>query len=134
MIIDMLKEGKKVYVPKVTDKRIEFYRIYGFDFLTESRFGILEPDITRDLSSYQITEKSLMILPGLAFDPLGNRIGYGAGYYDRYLNEKKSDHFIKIAIAYDFQIVEKIEVMDHDVRADIILTPTRVYQCNHTTN
>ncbi|MDF2943696.1 MAG: hypothetical protein K0S01_2554 [Herbinix sp.] len=72
---------------------------------------------------------NLMLLPGLAFDPTGNRIGYGAGYYDRYLSTYPPDHFYKIALAYDFQIKEKIIASEYDVKADAILTPTRRIQC-----
>ena len=60
----------------------------------------------------------LIIVPGVAFDKEGNRIGFGRGYYDRFL-ENYSDS-VKISIAYDFQLVEKIEAEKHDKKVDII--------------
>ena len=66
----------------------------------------------------------LMILPGLAFDFNGNRLGYGKGFYDRYL---KKGNFIKVGLAYDFQVVDKLEVKEHDQKMDVIVTEKAVY-------
>jgi 5-formyltetrahydrofolate cyclo-ligase len=74
-------------------------------------------------------ETLLMLLPGLAFDLGGNRIGYGAGYYDRYLSKHQKDHFLKVALAYDFQVYDHLEADEFDIRADLILTPTRLISC-----
>ena len=71
-----------------------------------------------------------MLLPGLAFDPEGNRIGYGAGYYDRYLAKYPKDYFLKIALAYDFQILKQIKGNEHDVKADMIITPNQIIKCS----
>lgn len=68
---------------------------------------------------------NLMLLPGLAFDCRGNRIGYGAGYYDRYLQLHRASAFYKIALAYDFQLFDSIEAHEHDIAVDMIITPTR---------
>ena len=71
-----------------------------------------------------------MLLPGLAFDKYGNRIGYGAGYYDRYLGAYSINNWIKIALAYDFQIMDRLNVNEYDIRTDYIVTDKRVISCN----
>lgn len=117
--------NKKVYVPKVEEDKMNFYEILSFDGLIRSDFGILEPDSSRDKmfqSSMMHNEKKLMLLPGLAFDKTGNRIGYGAGYYDRYLGRHPINEWIKIALAYEFQILEAVEHDKYDIPADYIIT------------
>ncbi len=138
-----LQMNKRVYVPRVENKECQasqdtlmsnemnFYEITGFDSLIRSDYGILEPDSdTRDkyVSSMSDNNK-LMLLPGLAFDTKGNRIGYGAGYYDRYLGKFAQDEWNKLALAYDFQIANKLTVGIYDVPADFIVTPDRTIIC-----
>ena len=82
-----LQMNKTVFVPKVEKNDMNFYELHSLDGLIRSKFGILEPDSSIDqiyTSNSLADVNKLMILPGLAFDRLGNRIGYGAGYYDRY--------------------------------------------------
>lgn len=126
------EEQKKVYAPRVEGRNMDFYRIEDFDHFIKSKFGVLEP-VKEEEKRFQglktETELLLLLLPGLAFDHSGNRIGYGAGYYDRYLNEHGKDLFYKIAIAYDFQVMDQVEAEEHDVKADMILTPTRMIFC-----
>ncbi|MDD4113327.1 MAG: 5-formyltetrahydrofolate cyclo-ligase, partial [Herbinix sp.] len=105
--------------------------IQGIDNLIRSNYGILEPDSdTRDkyVSSMSDNNK-LMLLPGLVFDTKGNRIGYGAGYYDRYLGKFAGDEWNKVALAYDFQIANKLTVGIYDVPVDFIVTPDRIIIC-----
>lgn len=132
--------GKLVYVPKVEAQGMEFYRITGLEGLLPSKFGILEPqsaeadrfvpdreDLTQ-IDNKRINRDNLMLLPGLAFDFQGNRIGYGAGYYDRYLSRQPQE-FYKAALAYDFQVMEHIPAEPFDIKADFIITPARVIEC-----
>ncbi len=136
IILQALREDKQVYVPRVEEEhRMEFYRIDNFKSLKRSSFNILEPlpDEERRYQENTTNEASgvnLMILPGLAFDLMGNRIGYGAGYYDRYLSSYPKDHFYKIAACYDFQLIEHITAYEYDVRADAIITPTKKILCS----
>lgn len=67
----------------------------------------------------------LMIMPGLAFDVKGNRIGYGGGFYDKYL--KQYEHVCKIGVCFDFQILEAIKAEVFDVKADCIISEERSY-------
>ncbi len=135
IIQQALVENKIVYVPKVEGtNNMEFYRINELEGLHISSFGIPEP-ASEEEKRYRSQEhrkavmKPLMLLPGLAFDQFGNRIGYGAGYYDRYLHQYQPESFYKIALCYDFQLLELIESREYDIAADAILTPTRSIQC-----
>lgn len=116
--------NKRVFIPKVEDKYMNFYEIHSLDGLVRSKFGILEPagNDHKYISSQSKNDKKLMLLPGLAFDKSGNRIGYGAGYYDRYLRSHPMDEWIKVALAYDFQIMEYLPVTEYDIRTDYIIT------------
>jgi 5-formyltetrahydrofolate cyclo-ligase len=154
-----IKLGKEVFIPKVEAKGLEFYRINHLEGLIQSKFGVLEPNSeeaeryyrddsvsaennpevdnirSNNLERSNPDEKrdpkyrDLMLLPGLAFDFRGNRIGYGAGYYDKYLATHRSESFYKIALAYDFQVVDRIPADEYDIRVDKIITPTRIITC-----
>ncbi|MBQ4522614.1 MAG: 5-formyltetrahydrofolate cyclo-ligase [Lachnospiraceae bacterium] len=119
-IKQLRKDNKKVAVPKVCGDEMEFYYIRQFSDLVPGAYGILEPD-TRLLMTEQ---KALIIMPGLAFDEEKNRIGYGGGFYDKYL-EKHPD-FFKVALAYEFQIYQKLNTEQFDLKPDIIVTDKRV--------
>lgn len=112
-------DGKAVAVPKCyEDNRMEFHRIYSFDDVEPGMYDIPEPisgEIVED-------EEVLILMPGLAFDGNFNRIGYGGGYYDRYLDRKQNCHFIKVAFAYEFQILDHIATDEHDYKVDMIIT------------
>ena len=131
-----LSEGKQVYVPRVQGPAMEFFRINSLDGLIISRFGVPEPP-TEDTIKYSIQNgwkkdhPRLMLLPGLAFDHHGNRIGYGAGYYDRYLSSYPSEYFYKLGLAYSFQILPVLPSGSHDIRADAILTQEDYLRCNN---
>lgn len=130
--------NKKVFVPRVEGKDMDFYEISDLNSLIPSKFGVLEPSlgVICYAGEEHLEEKiycnpiiRIMLLPGLAFDPSGNRIGYGAGYYDRFLAKFQEDYFLKIALAYDFQILTQINTEEYDIKADIIITPTQIIQC-----
>lgn len=114
----LLRQGKYIAVPKVTGKELEFYSISGKKDLEEGVMGIMEPKA----SCLKIRDpEAPVIVPGIAFDRDGNRIGYGGGYYDRFF--QREPHHRRIAIAYDFQIFDKIPSEAHDKPVDYIITP-----------
>jgi 5-formyltetrahydrofolate cyclo-ligase len=114
----LLRDGKCVAVPRVAGKKLEFYAISGKADLEESAMGIMEPK----QSCLRVNDlEAPVIVPGLAFDKSGNRMGYGGGYYDR-LFEKEPNH-PRIAIAYGFQIFDQIPTEPHDKRMDRIIIP-----------
>ncbi len=126
---------KQVYVPRVEGRNMCFYHLTEATLLEPSSFGVPEP-VGNNLIPYRGRESEseaaspkLMLIPGLAFDLCGNRIGYGAGYYDRYLREHEGEHFVKVGLAYDFQLLERIPSEEQDIRMDYILTPERIIRC-----
>ena len=125
---DMIKASlmnKTVVVPKVVNNEIEPSVIMDFDNLVPSgKFRIPEP-----IEAMKIAYKNIhaVIVPGIAFDKKGHRIGYGFGYYDKFL--AKVPKAIKIGLCFDFQLVEIIPKETHDVPVDIIVTEKRVVEC-----
>jgi len=112
-------DGKAVAVPKCyEDNRMEFLRIRSFEDVEPGYCDIPEP-----IRGEIVDDKDVLILmPGLAFDRDFNRIGYGGGFYDRYLDRRQDCRFIKVAFAYDFQILDHIETEEHDYKVDAIIT------------
>lgn len=114
-----------VAVPRVNGKEMDFYRIKEMADLKPGFNGIPEP-----VSGEIVTKcNGIMFMPGLVFDKYHGRIGYGGGYYDRYLSEHKNDNIFKVAIAYDFQVLktEKIIMEEHDIKPDIVITEKAAY-------
>ena len=122
IIQQALELGKKVASPIVENGEIEFYCYDSIESLKEGEYGILEP--TKELGIPG--NDSLIIMPGVAFDKNRNRIGYGGGYYDRYL--AKHPNSTTIAIAYDFQIYDEFDAEEKDYRPQKILTEKQLIQ------
>lgn len=122
LINQAIKDGKKVALPRVMGKDIEFFYIDTFHDTTVSSLGIPEPDI-QNKAALLTDRRNIILVPGLAFDMEGNRIGYGKGYYDAYLAAQREE-FLKIAFAYDFQVYESIPSEPHDVKVDLLITDT----------
>jgi len=122
----LIKKGKNVIVPYVIKNNpiLQLSELKNINELTAKTFGILEPkeNYIREFSHKKI---DLVILPGVVFDQNGHRIGYGYGYYDRFLKKLNSD-VVKIGFAFDFQLIEKIPEERHDVPVDIVITEERV--------
>lgn len=114
--------GKTIAFPKVHGKEMMFYKIQNLSQLAEGCFHVMEPDLTQiDANSCKITEKEPVILiPGLVFDRLGNRYGYGKGFYDKYL--KQYPNACKIGVAYDIQITNKIKADAYDIPIEHLFT------------
>ena len=124
MIIKSLKH-KTVAVPKVVNNEIEPSIMLDFDSLVPSgKFGILEPIEAMNISHKNI---DLIAVPGIAFDLHGHRVGYGFGYYDKFL--KKVPKAVKIGLCFDFQVVDKVPREEHDVPVDLIVTEERIIEC-----
>ena len=119
------EERKRIAVPKVKGSEMDFYEIKSMNELSTGYMGIPEPIEKRPVKA----DRGVMIMPGLVFDHELNRIGYGGGYYDRYLSKYGNDNLIKVAIAYDFQVVNKIDSTseEHDIKPDIIVTDKAEY-------
>lgn len=113
------KHGKKVAVPRVHADVMKFYLISSYDDLEPGCFGIMEPK-RNCMEVTEIPEKSLVIMPGVAFDRNGNRIGYGKGYYDKYFFGYPD--LYKIAIAFEMQVIPGIPADKFDVKANCVIT------------
>ncbi|RMF63913.1 MAG: 5-formyltetrahydrofolate cyclo-ligase, partial [Calditrichaeota bacterium] len=120
LIRELLQTGRRVIVPIVDTQTHSLHHaeISSFDELEPGTFGILEPPLqnSRPLDPDTL---DLVIVPGVAFDPHGNRVGFGGGYYDQFLAHVRAP---KIALAYRFQIVDRIPTRNEDQRVDIIVT------------
>ena len=125
---ELLKKAlkdKTVVIPKVSHHEIEPSVIISLDNLVASgKFKILEPIETMKIAYKNI---DLILVPGIVFDKEGHRIGYGLGYYDKFLS--KVPKAIKIGLAFDFQVIDKIPREMHDVPVDFIVTEKMVIEC-----
>lgn len=126
-----LADKKLVFAPRVSGDEMEFYKIDGIDSLTEGYKGIKEPvgaeaffDKIGSLDLNEVNSVPLMIMPGAAFDREGHRIGYGKGFYDRYLNRliDAGINVHKIALCYECQLLDNIAHEEHDVCVDMVVT------------
>ena len=118
-----LNEGKKVCVPKIFGKEMRFIPIESTEELKKGTWGIPEPE---DKGIYS-REPGLMLVPGILFGEDFNRIGYGAGYYDRFFEGRREDDgWFLVAVAYDFQIRPEIPREEFDIYMDAIVTNDRI--------
>ena len=118
-IVDsLLMSGKTILLPRVTgDSTMELRRYTGPRDLAQGAFGIMEP-AGRVFTDYASID--LAVVPGMAFDREGNRMGRGKGYYDRLL--PMLTHTYKIGICFPFQMVESVPCDEHDARMDEVIT------------
>jgi len=121
-------QGKAVYYPRITADRtnLEFVRRFPKDRLIPGTFGILIPPGGDLLSGLQETDVGLV--PGVGFDRQGHRLGRGKGYYDRAFRNVLAGA-LRVALAYDFQVVQEIPVSPSDERVDYIMTETALIDC-----
>lgn len=122
-----LSQKKKVAVPKITGNEMKFFCIESLGDLKPGTLGILEPITTNEVIP-SLDAHNLVLVPGLAFDLKKNRIGYGKGYYDGYFIKYVEIPMTKIALAYDFQVLNELPVEEHDIKVDRILTQTRIIE------
>lgn len=114
--IDKWSSRKRFFLPRVNGVNLDILP-YDRSSLRLGAFHIEEPqgDDTTDISQIE-----MVVVPAIAYDRHGNRVGRGKGYYDRLLASTKAT---KVGIAYDFQLVDEIDAEPHDVKVDIVITP-----------
>lgn len=124
LISKLIQDGKNVAVPRCVDGEINmnFYYISSLDDTERHTFGVYEPIIEK-CEKLRDFRNSVCIIPGLLFDTEGYRLGYGRGYYDRFLSNFKG---LKIGICYEKCIHEKLPHGFFDVAADIVVTNDRI--------
>lgn len=116
MLERALREGKRVAVPKVYGETMKFIYLENLDQIAKGYAGIPEPVNDEPVAE---DKTALVLMPGLAFDREGHRIGYGGGFYDRFLAEEP-DH-PTLALCYDFQMLDKLETEEFDIPVDCVL-------------
>ena len=127
-----MRAGKHVYVPKtdVENRRMIPYRFRDYSSLVSGPYGIREPDVTRlEAWHWQGEEFHAIIVPGVAFTRSGLRMGYGGGYYDRFLAALPYNPLL-IAVCFEEQLVDSLPVELHDRRVDRIVTEYGVTICS----
>ncbi|MDD5148457.1 MAG: 5-formyltetrahydrofolate cyclo-ligase [Candidatus ainarchaeum sp.] len=122
MILDALALGKTIAVPKsdFEKKTMKAIRINSLADLEETKFGLLEPKKGKEIPA---NELGLVIVPGVAFDLKGNRLGYGGGFFDKFLKKTKCP---KIGLAFECNIEESLPSSPHDVKMDKIITEEKI--------
>lgn len=121
----LINKAKRIYYPRVCGDEMSFYRVRCLDELNCGSFNINEPDMTDEYT--EADGRALMIVPGLGFSYTGYRIGYGKGFYDRYLSSfTKRDTVMAVGVGYDFQLLSSMTFEDeYDVPLDGVITDKR---------
>lgn len=119
--------GKRIAYPRIAgDGQLAIHWVDTPEVLAEGPFGLLQP--TSDAPGALLTDLSAIVVPGVAFDLAGNRLGYGGGYYDVLLADPAGTP-MTIAIAYDEQVFDEVPHGQRDRAVDILVTPTRTVYC-----
>lgn len=118
----MLSQGKKVVVPvtNFVDGTLKHVLLSSFDILQENKWGVLEPTSGERVSTEQL---ELVIVPMVGGDEEGNRMGYGEGFYDRFLSNVSCP---KIGLLFEQNVIDALPVADYDIPLDKIITEQRV--------
>ena len=116
MLQRALDEGKRVAVPKVYGEEMRFIYLEDLTQVSKGYAGIPEPIADAPVAEDQ---QALVLMPGLAFDPQGHRIGYGGGFYDRFLAQEP--HHPTLALCYEFQMQAHLDTEEFDIPVDTVL-------------
>lgn len=123
IIKNALSENKIVALPRTMEEcRMEFYRICSLNEIQEGHFHVMEPLACCPLIQ---AKEAAVLVPGVAFDKQGNRIGYGKGYYDRYFS--RFTDLLRIALGYENQTEDEIAVLKTDMKMNCLYTERRMY-------
>lgn len=116
MLQRALDEGKRVAVPKVYGEEMRFIYLDDLTQVSKGYAGIPEPIADAPVAE---DKQALVLMPGLAFDPQGHRIGYGGGFYDKFL--AKEPHHPTLALCYEFQVQAHLDTEEFDIPVDTVL-------------
>jgi 5-formyltetrahydrofolate cyclo-ligase len=128
IIAKSLSDGKNLALPYCKDNmgNMDFYLIKSFDDLQVGSFNVREPNIIKCDKLVDFTD-SIIIVPAMCFDKKGYRLGYGKGYYDRFLQNYS---FISIGLCYNTFVKSKIPIDEYDQSVDYIITQSKIIDCN----
>ena len=116
MLEQALRDGKRVAVPKCYGDEMKFIYMTDLSLVEKGYAGIPEPVAD---GPYGDDETALVLMPGMAFDPQGHRIGYGGGFYDKFLAAEPNHP--TLALCYEFQMLPHLETEAHDIPVDYVL-------------
>ena len=116
MLEQALKDGKRVAVPKVYGDEMKFLYLDDLTQVEKGYAGIPEPIADGPVAD---DDTALVLMPGLAFDPAGHRIGYGGGFYDKFLAAEPNHP--TLALCYEFQMLPELHTEEHDIPVDTVL-------------
>ena len=116
MLEQALKDGKRVAVPKVYGDEMKFLCLDDLSQVEKGYAGIPEPIADEPVAD---DDTALVLMPGLAFDPAGHRIGYGGGFYDKFLAAEPNHP--TLALCYEFQMLPELHTEEHDIPVDTVL-------------
>ena len=121
----LIEKNINICLPKINSqsKEINFFKFSTGTKLIKNKYNILEPEITNE-----IIFPKLVLVPLLAFDESGFRLGYGGGFYDKYFSFQEEKEIIKVGLGFSFQNVYKIPIEGHDQKLDWILTESYLYK------
>ncbi len=120
------KLDKKVYYPRVTGDTFDFFEVRTSDDLVIGAFGVAEPVSTVKIP---VADLDLVVVPGVAFDVRGYRLGYGRGFYDRQLAGKQNGT-VSVGLCFDIQLCDSLPAESHDQPLDFIVTETKFISCH----
>ena len=129
LLASVWRDGKHLAVPYCAGGRLHLFRLASMDELAPGTWEILEP--RHELRSHvhrhvDVTELDLIVVPGVAFDRCGGRVGYGKGYYDALLS-RVSPRTAVVGIAFECQLFPQVPMLDHDVYLHKVITEKAVY-------
>jgi 5-formyltetrahydrofolate cyclo-ligase len=127
LFYDALRNGKKTAFPQVVGDRLSFKVVTDIESLTSGSFGIREP---QSGETVLVREMDLILLPGIAFDAVGVRLGYGQGYYDRTLQGHQQGEMRTAGLCYDFQYVERLPREAWDIACDWVFSESKTIAVN----
>ncbi len=126
---EALKQGKKIVVPYCVEGQLELFHLTDMSELSLGMYRILEPKVelrTLPEKRVAVEEIDLIVVPGVAFDRRGGRMGHGFGYYDKLLWQARPDTLL-VALAFECQLFDEIPTEEHDIFMDRIITEQTIY-------
>jgi 5,10-methenyltetrahydrofolate synthetase len=121
IIQEIISKGQEVFLPKVINEKIEFRRITDFSNLEKGSFDIMEPRDDCEINN----SLDVILVPTVGISPSGVRLGYGHGFYDKFLAEHKTT---TISLILEKQIIKNIPKSEHDVLIDWVITEDRMFE------
>ncbi len=121
----MIEKNINICLPKINSqsKEINFFKFSTGTKLIKNKYNILEPAVTNE-----IIFPKLVLVPLLAFNESGFRLGYGGGFYDKYFSSQEEKDIIKVGLGFSFQKANQIPIESHDQKLDWILTESYLYK------